>query len=218
MIYGERVRLRRIERVDIPKYYEWINDPEVLEGLGANLPMSMTDEEKWFDETTQREQAKKPFAIEIREQDSFTGDVVSPTFPTGDNLRTPGTLVPAIELAPSAGATPGGWRLIGNCAFFDIDWISRAAEFGIMVGDKSVWNQGYGTETVRLLLRHGFENLNLNRVFLRVFDNNPRAIRAYEKAGFTLEGTQRQAAYQYGAYHDVHMMSVLRTEWEKSSR
>lgn len=196
MIYGERVCLRGIERTDLPKYYDWINDPEVLEGLGVNLPKSMTDEEQWFDGTTQREQAKKPFSIEVRDQDNRTGDVASPALPAPDT-------------------TPGGWRLIGNCAFFDIDWISRAAEFGIMIGDKSVWNQGYGTETVRLLLRHGFENLNLNRVFLRVFDNNPRAMRAYEKAGFALEGTLRQAAYKGGAYHDLHMMSVLRSEWDK---
>jgi diamine N-acetyltransferase len=180
MIYGERVRLRGIERADIAKYHEWINDPEVLAGLGISLPMSMTDEEKWFDGTTQREQAQKPLAIEIKEQD--------------------------------------GWRVIGDCAFFDIDWTSRAAEFGIMIGDKSVWDQGYGTETVRLLLRHGFATLNLNRIVLRVFDDNPRAIRAYEKAGFTQEGTLRQAAYKNGAYHDLHVMSVLRSEWEKHSR
>ena len=180
MIYGERVRLRGIERADLPKCYEWINDPDVLEGLGVSLPMSMTDEEKWFDGTTQREQAQKPLAIEIREQD--------------------------------------GWRLIGSCAFFDLDWTSRAAEFGIMIGDKSFWDQGYGTETVQLLIKHGFGTLNLNRIVLRVFDNNRRAIRAYEKAGFTHEGTLRQAAYKNGAYHDLHVMSVLRSEWDKKAQ
>jgi RimJ/RimL family protein N-acetyltransferase len=179
MIYGERVRLRGIERGDLPKYYEWINDPDVFEGLSINLPMSMVDEERWFDGTTHREQAEKPLAIEVQEQ--------------------------------------GGWRLIGNCGFFDFDWTSRAAEFGIMIGDKSVWDQGYGTETVLLLLKHGFETLNLNRIVLRVFDNNRRAVRAYEKAGFALEGTLRQAAYKNGAYHDLHVMSVLRSEWNKDS-
>jgi RimJ/RimL family protein N-acetyltransferase len=109
----------------------------------------------------------------------------------------------------------GGWRLIGSCGFFDLDWTSRSGEIGIMIGDKAVWDQGYGTETVRLLLKHGFETLNLHRVVLRVYDNNRRAIRAYEKAGFTHEGTLRQAAYKNGAYHDLHMMSVLRSEWDK---
>jgi diamine N-acetyltransferase len=176
MIYGERIRLRGVERGDIPRFYEWINDPQVAEGLSVYLPLSMTDEEKWFERTGTREQAEKPLAIEMKEGDE--------------------------------------WRLIGNCGFFDFDWTSRAGELGIMIGDRAVWDQGYGTETVRLLLKHGFETLNLNRVVLRVYDNNRRAIRAYEKAGFTHEGTLRQAAYKNGAYHDLHVMSVLRSEWD----
>lgn len=57
------------------------------------------------------------------------------------------------------------WRLIGNSSFFDFDWVARAAEVGILIGDKTIWNQGYGSEVIMLLLRHGFGTLNLNRVF-----------------------------------------------------
>jgi RimJ/RimL family protein N-acetyltransferase len=105
------------------------------------------------------------------------------------------------------------WRLIGSCGFFSIDWRNRASEFGIMIGDKSYWNRGYGTEAVRLLLQHGFNTLNLNRIFLRVFENNPRAIRAYEKAGFINEGRQRQAEFMDGRYIDVLVMSMLKDEF-----
>jgi len=108
----------------------------------------------------------------------------------------------------------GDWRLIGNSSFFDFDWYSRAAEVGIMIGDKTVWNQGYGTEVMTLLLRHGFGTLNLNRIYLRVYADNQRAIRAYEKAGFVHEGRLRQAVYKHGAYSDVLYMSVLREEWD----
>jgi diamine N-acetyltransferase len=108
----------------------------------------------------------------------------------------------------------GDWRLIGNSSFFDFDWFSRAAEVGIMIGDKTVWNQGYGTEVMTLLLRHGFGTLNLNRVYLRVYADNKRAIRTYEKAGFVHEGRMRQAVYKHGAYDDVLYMSVLREEWD----
>ena len=83
-----------------------------------------------------------------------------------------------------------------------------------MIGDKSVWNKGYGTETMQMLLQHGFETLNLNRLYLRVYSTNPRAIRAYEKADFIMEGTLREAVYKHGKYSDVHIMSVLRSEWE----
>ena len=93
------------------------------------------------------------------------------------------------------------WKLIGTYAFDDIDWRIRSAEFGIMIGDKTYWNRGYGTEAVRLLCQHGFNTLNLNRIFLHVFENNPRAIRAYEKAGFILEGRERQArVYEWEVY------------------
>ncbi len=81
-----------------------------------------------------------------------------------------------------------------------------------MIGDKSFWNQGYGTESVCLLVQHGFDSLNLNRIFLHVFETNPRAIRAYEKAGFKLEGRERQAEFKDGRYIDVLRMSKLRDD------
>lgn len=176
IIYGERIRLRAVEREDIKKYFEWVNDPEVTFGLSLYLPMSMTDEEKWFERMSSRAPDEKPFSIEVR---------------AGD-----------------------GWRLIGNCTFFDIENVARSGELGIMIGDKSLWNQGLGTETMGLLLRHGFETLNLNRILLKVYADNPRAKHAYEKAGFILEGTLREAVFKRGKFGDVHIMSVLRREWE----
>jgi RimJ/RimL family protein N-acetyltransferase len=68
---------------------------------------------------------------------------------------------------------------------------------------------------MRLLLRIGFEKLNLNRVALEVFENNPRAIRAYEKAGFVHEGRRRQGIYKNGQYLDILLMSVIRSEWQE---
>lgn len=176
IIYGKRIRLRAVEREDVKKYFEWVNDPEVTFGLSLYLPMSMTDEEKWFERASNRAPDEKPFAIEVR---------------AGDD-----------------------WRLIGNCTFFDIDSVAHAAEIGIMIGDKSLWNQGLGTETMGLLLRHGFETLNLNRIMLKVYADNPRAIRTYEKAGFKHEGALREAKFKHGRYDDVHIMSVLRREWD----
>lgn len=176
ILYGKRVRLRALEKEDVTKFYDWVNDPQVTAYLTLFLPMSTLDEEKWFERVMQRPQEERPFAIEIREGD--------------------------------------GWRLIGNCSFFDLDWVAHAGEIGLMIGDKSAWGQGYGTETVGLLLRHGFQTLNLNRVCLRVYADNARAIRAYEKAGFVLEGRMRQALYKCGQYQDVLMMSVLREEWD----
>ncbi len=107
------------------------------------------------------------------------------------------------------------WLPVGNCGFHNVDWRCRAAEVGIFIGEKSLWNRGYGTEVMRLLLKHGFHTLNLNRIALDVYETNPRAIRSYEKAGFVHEGRRRQAMYKDGRYVDILQMSVLRSEWQE---
>lgn len=106
------------------------------------------------------------------------------------------------------------WTPIGNCGFHQIDWVHRSAELGIMIGVKSHWNQGYGTEAMQLLQQIGFETLNLHRLYLRAYERNQAGIRAYEKAGFQLEGRQRHAQYDEGVYSDVLMMSILRPEYD----
>ncbi len=109
-----------------------------------------------------------------------------------------------------------GWKPIGNTSLMDINWIDRVAEVGIFIGEKDEWNKGYGTDVMKLMLRHGFTTLNLNRIYLRVFDFNARGIRAYERAGFVHEGRLRQDIFRKGSYHDVLVMSVLRDEWQDS--
>lgn len=177
MIYGERIRLRAIERADLPFFVEWLNDPEVRHGLKLYLPLSMAEEEEWFEKMLQRPAVERPLAIEV---------------PGGDT-----------------------WQLIGNCGLFNVDWKNSSAELGIFIGRKDLWNQGYGSEVVHLLCRHAFDTLNLHRLYLHVYDYNLRAIRAYEKCGFVKEGRLREAHYQDGKYHDVWILSILRSEWEK---
>ena len=104
-------------------------------------------------------------------------------------------------------------KLIGSTGL-DVDWRNRHAAFGIAIGDKTEWSKGYGTEATKLVVRYGFDTLNLNRIFLTVFDHNPRAMRVYEKAGFVKEGVLRQDRYVNGAYRDAIVMGILREEWE----
>ena len=106
-----------------------------------------------------------------------------------------------------------GWKMIGNCGVFDIDPVNRSGELGIMLGEKDEWNKGYGTEAMLLLVRHCFETLNLNRAYLRVYAENLRAKRSYEKAGFVEEGHLREAVYKHGKYDNVIIMSILHSEW-----
>jgi diamine N-acetyltransferase len=179
MIYGERIRLRAPERADIPTFMRWVNDPAVIAGLLLVYPMSLAEEEAWFEGMVKRPAAEHPLVIEVQQE--------------------------------------GGWLPIGNIGFHDVDWRCRQAEVGILIGEKAYWNQGYGSEAMRLMLQHGFNTLNFNRIFLQVFDTNPRAIRSYEKVGFVHEGRLRQGMYKDGQYIDVLIMSVLRNEWPVAS-
>ena len=79
-------------------------------------------------------------------------------------------------------------RLVGSCQLRGIDRERGTAELQIRIGERDAWGRGYGTEAVRLLLRRAFEELGLERVELQVFPSNARAIRAYEKAGFSRTG------------------------------
>ena len=73
--------------------------------------------------------------------------------------------------------------------------------------------KGYGTFMVREVLRFGFVDLGLNRIWLGVFDFNEAAIGCYKRTGFVLEGTLRQSAKVGDAYWNCHLMSILRKEW-----
>lgn len=107
---------------------------------------------------------------------------------------------------------------LGQIDFLNMDLRSRQAELGIVLGAPSWCGQGFGSEAVGLMLKFGFAELNLNRVYLSVADDNVRAIRCYEKCGFVPEGRLRQAEYRHGVYHDILMMSVLRAEWLERQR
>jgi RimJ/RimL family protein N-acetyltransferase len=170
MIYGEKTRLRRIEREDIPTFVSWFGDPEVRSFLLVNSPISHAQEEKWFERKLDED--SEIFAIETLD----------------------GTL-------------------IGNIELFDFHHIHRQAELGVVLGEKAYWGQGYGSDAIRALLRFGFQELNLHRVQLRVYEDNERGIRAYQKCGFQLEGRLREAIYRRGRYYDLLMMGILDHEF-----
>lgn len=175
MIYDDGIRLRAIEREDIPTFVRWFNDPDVRRFLLAFEPMSKAKEERWFEARLDKE-GDYLFGIEAQVAD--------------------------------------GWHLIGNVGLHRVDWVNSHCIFGIVIGEREYWGKGYGTRATRAALRFAFHTLNLHRVELEVFDFNGRAIRAYEKAGFRLEGTRREAMYQDGAYHSEHLMAILRSEFE----
>jgi RimJ/RimL family protein N-acetyltransferase len=102
---------------------------------------------------------------------------------------------------------------VGSVFLRNIDHKNQKAEFGIFIGEDFARGKGIGSHAARLILQYGFENLNLNRIFLRVFARNIGAINAYKKAGFVQEGLLRQDVIIDGEKEDMVLMSVLRTEY-----
>jgi RimJ/RimL family protein N-acetyltransferase len=109
-----------------------------------------------------------------------------------------------------------GDRLIGMVSLIKIHLVNRSAELVILIGDPDYQSRGFGTEAVRLVVRYGFEEMNLNRIELGVYATNTRAIRCYEKAGFVYEGCYRQSLYRNGRYVDESAYAILKEEWLKT--
>lgn len=72
-------------------------------------------------------------------------------------------------------------EFIGNIEFFNRTF--DAAEWGIVITTK-MQNKGYGKEALMRSVEYGFNELGLNRIFLSVYADNPRAVHVYEKCGF----------------------------------
>ncbi len=162
---------------------------------------------KWINDPEVTEHLLLRFPMSAAEEENWYENMIRR--PAAEHVH-----VIEVDLADKKSVTQNSWRAIGNTYFIDVNEIDRCAEIGILIGDKQYWNKGYGTETMQTMLRYGFETLNFHRIWLQVFVNNKRGIRAYEKAGFIHEGVFREGNYQSGKYCDVMIMSVLRQEWD----
>jgi len=106
-------------------------------------------------------------------------------------------------------------KLVGQTAFFRIDYISRSAIFYLAILDTAFWSKGFGSEATKLMVDYAFKTLNLNRIQLHVCAENAPAIKIYERVGFIKEGVLRQAMFRNGNYVDFWVMGILKSDWLK---
>jgi len=175
----------------------WFRAPELTDV--ARLTQWMNDPR------VRKHLAARVFPLSLHAEEEWIKRVSSP--PLGP---------PAEQVALLFGLQ-GSEQPIGCTGFHGINWIIRRAEWGVLIGEPEHWNQGYGREVARRMLQYAFEELNLNRVELRVNTTNIAGLRAYEAAGFVREGTLRQAAWVEGRLEDILVMSVLREEWRREA-
>ncbi len=100
---------------------------------------------------------------------------------------------------------------VGSASLFGFDWFARHAEAGISLVPEAR-GRGIGTAAITQLVEFGFVRRNLHRIHLQAIASNAGAVRAYEKAGFVVEGRQREHAWVRGVYEDIVVMGILRSE------
>ena len=108
-------------------------------------------------------------------------------------------------------------RLVGHIGLYYIDLIARKAEFSIYIGDMAFRGKGIGSDALRTLIKYGFEELNLNKIWCEVYSNNA-AVDIYRKVGFVDEGVLRQNAFKNGEYVDGIVLSLLNDEWLENNK
>jgi RimJ/RimL family protein N-acetyltransferase len=104
-------------------------------------------------------------------------------------------------------------EFIGHVTLWGADPVQRAATLGLIIGPAFV-GRGFGTDTVRVIARYGFLAMHLHRIGLEVFAFNTRGRRAYESAGFQVEGVRRESVFLAGGWADSVLMGLLRQDWE----
>ena len=104
-------------------------------------------------------------------------------------------------------------QLIGDMELDHICWNKREAELRIRIGDRRFWGQGYGSEAIQLMLNHFMTERNFNRIYLRVYEFNHRAIRCYLKNGFQQIGILQR---RRSGWKNIILMEITRQKFNQT--
>ena len=103
--------------------------------------------------------------------------------------------------------------IIGCCGLTYINWKEGHGEVSIYIGDPKWQEKGYASGALQLLLKYGFCELRLHRVYAIIFEYNERSLIFFEKNGFKLEGRHREARFWDGKFHDELVYGLLEHEY-----
>lgn len=102
---------------------------------------------------------------------------------------------------------------VGNIGLHKVNWVSRHAETGALIGDGRYRSKGFGTEAKLLLLQHAFLQMNLHKLYSKVAEYNPRSLRYSLKCGYQVEARLRDDIWCDGRFWACLVMSVYRDDW-----
>ena len=103
---------------------------------------------------------------------------------------------------------------IGNVSLQDIDPPNQKAEFAIIIGNKEYWGKGVGQEAMRLIVQHGFSELNLHRIELGTAEDNIGMQKLALLLGFKEEGRSRQAMWKNAKWKTIFHYGLLVDEFK----
>jgi ribosomal-protein-alanine N-acetyltransferase len=99
---------------------------------------------------------------------------------------------------------------IGNISLQAINWIDKNAEISFLLGEKKYWGKGIMYEAGSMLIKHGFDILNLHRIYCGTSFDNKGMQKLAEKLGFIKEGVRKEAMFKKGKYLDVVDFGLVR--------
>ena len=94
-------------------------------------------------------------------------------------------------------------ELIGWAGIYEINWLSRNGELRFFIGKKKLWNKGFATDAVLLLIQYGFDKLNLHRLHGGANLENYGSVKVFRKLGFSEEGISKDGFFRNGRYYDL---------------
>ncbi|MEL7132737.1 MAG: GNAT family protein [Pseudomonadota bacterium] len=136
----------------------------------------------------------------------FGGDPVQVRDITRDAA---GAWVSAQETEPYAWIIEADGTLLGSVRLHTVNHADKRAQIAIGILDPAALGKGFGTEAMQVLATHAFDTMGLHRLGCRVLDFNDRAVAAYEKVGFKVEGREREAALIGSDWHDDLIMGLI---------
>ncbi len=124
--------------------------------------------------------------------------------------RSKKDLVSAIEMCDAHGV----WKHIGNVGMHHIDWDDSHAELGIIIGEVNAHGKGIGTAALTLIRDYAFKEIDLFKVYARVYSSNAASMKMCEKAGLVLEGIEKYHVLRDDVRLHVHTFAAFRDTFD----
>ncbi len=105
--------------------------------------------------------------------------------------------------------------IVGTIGLHEMDFSNKVARIGATIFDPKHRHQHIGTTAINLMREYGFIDLSFNKIFLKVFVENDPYRSLYESLGFKFDHIERSAYLLNGVFHDMAVMSMVKSEWEE---